>query len=191
MFARVLIGLVLCALAFASSAEEPKDKKEKETKLKPTLTLAGTHSQIRRERFEVIATEAVWKDIWELHRGKEHDPPFTERWQELNIDFDTHYVIGVFTGCDSSLVITTFSKGDAVLVRFAAHGHQTEGRFPDGKDTRTEHQKAKEAALADYCFVVLPKPVKAVIIEEDVRSDLSAPPVWKERKRFPTSKDKK
>ena len=187
MIARALIcWIALNTLTCTSFAEEPKV-----TRIKPTVVLDGTHSAIRREKVVLVTGEVGWKDVWAEHRGKEHDPAFTEQNQTLSIDFDTHYVVAIFTGCDSGLVVTTFARGDDVLVRFVANGYQTEGRPLGSEDKRTAHQKAKEAAVADYCFVVLPKPVKTIVIEQDVRRELPSPPLWKERFRFPAPKDKK
>ena len=39
-------------------------------------------------------------------------------------------------------------------------------------------REAWENALAPYAFVVLPKPVKTVVIEKGIRRDLSTPPEW-------------
>lgn len=188
MYTRIALSLVaLGALAHASLAEDPK-----ETKLKSVLMFSGTHSAIRKERFAVVTEEASWKELWEQHRGKDADPPFTERSQEFSIDFETHYVVAVFTGTDADLWVTAFARGDEVLMRFVAKGHQTEGRLPGQDDKKpTAHQKAKEEAAADYCFVVLPKPVKVVVIEEDVRQQLDHPPLWKERVRVPVPQGKR
>src|SRR5262245_14939895 len=185
MCACVTFGLsALLALTCPSLTQEPK-----ETTLKPTLIFSGSHSVIRKERFAVVTGEAGWKDLWEQHRGKESDPPFTERDQELSIDFDTHYVVAVFTGTDACLFVTTFARGDEILIRFTARGYQTEGRPPE--DKRTAHQKAKDAAGADYCFVVLPKPIKTIVVERDVRRRLDYPPLWQEIARFPVPQGKK
>jgi len=194
MFARVMIGCVtLNTFAFASLAQEPK-----ETKLKPTLVFRGTHSAIQKERIVVITDEAGWKDLWKQHRGKEYDPPFTETDQELSIDFDTHYVVGVFTRECDDCVITPRMRGADVVIGFRPLWYSTEGRPPLGDVKRTEQEKAadearvaKMVAKAPYAFIVLPKPVKTVVVEKDVRRDKSDPPLWKEVARFPGLKDKK
>ncbi|MBP3960719.1 hypothetical protein J8F10_36310 [Gemmata sp. G18] len=187
---RTALGLVaLGTLATASLAGEPK-----ETKLKPTLVLRGSHSAIRKERFVVVTQEREWKELWAQHRGKEADPPFTERDQELSPDFDIHFVVAVFVGCDASLSVETFMRGDEVLLHVSARGYQTEGRLPgqvDGLSKRTAHQEAKDEAVADYCFIVLPKPLKTVVVETDVRRQLDLPPQWKEQVRFHVPQDKK
>ena len=41
-----------------------------------------------------------------------------------------------------------------------------------------------------FAFIVLPKSGKAIVFEEDVRGQIHAPPIWKERARLPAM-DKK
>jgi hypothetical protein len=184
MFARVLLGCVAaCVLALASLAEEPKDKP-----LKPTAVFRGRHSAIHDEAFELIATEAQWEKLWEKHRGKEREPLFTETFQELNIDFDTHYVVALFTGPSHWCIPHPKLRGETVVIQYEHGFCQTAAGFQKGW---TEHEKAKWYAQCPYAFVVLPKPVKAVIIEEGVRRQLSDPFTWKERKRFLAPAEKK
>jgi hypothetical protein len=158
----------------------------KETKLKPTAVFAGSHSAIRYETFNVITKEEGWQRLWKEHRGAKHDPEFTETEQELDIDFDTHYVVAVFAGVDWC-EITPRLRGDVVVIGFRGVVNQTEGRLPQ----RSGHEEAKDAAKAPYAFVVLPKPVKTVVIEEDVRYRLDKPPIWEHRFLFPAPKDAK
>lgn len=175
MIPRIATGCIaLCVLTCVSIAEEPK-----EAKLKPTAKLSGSHSAIKRETIMVVTDESTWNGLWAKHRAKEQ-ALFTESDQSLNIDFDTHYVVAIFTGWVSSTSVTTFTRGDAVLIRYSTHSDCTEGR-----DMRTEQEKAKDAAVAEYCFVVLPKPVKTVIVEKDVRRQLIDDEMWEEKVRFP------
>ena len=85
----------------------------------------------------------------------------------------------------------TFTRGDEVAIRFLALGYQIEGRQPGWKTREPHVDKAKEAAIMPYAFVVLPKPVKTVVIEKDIRRDKFAAPEWKEAERFPAPKDNK
>lgn len=150
--------------------------------IKPAMVLSGSHSAIKEEGSHVVTDEAGWKKLWARHRGK--NPVFTETSQSVSIDFGTYYVVAVFTGTDSDLAVTTLARGDAVLVRYAALGRQTEGVPLGGNNPRPEREEAKEAAAADYCFVVLSKPIREVIVEKDVRRQLDDPPLWKEQTRF-------
>ncbi len=189
MFARVLLGCAaLGVLAFAALADEPKGK---DKPFKPTFVFSGSHSAIDRETFAVVADEVAWKVLWVKHRGKLFDPQFTEHQQDVEIDFNTHYVVAIFSAQWDWCQVTPRKRGDEVVIGFRPIGYSTEGRLPGTKDTRTEHEKAKEAAIAPYAFVVLPKPVQTVVIEKDVREHKSDPPLWKERARFPAPKDKK
>ena len=191
MFARVLLGGgVLCALAFASRAEEPKEVKE--TKLKPTAMFQGSHSAIQlafpRGKFEVVANEKDWKKLWKEHRGNEATRLFAEGDQSCDIDFNTHYVVTVFYGSSPGGEVTLRQRGDTILVGYRNTYYQTEG---GAADTRPDIVKAQEATTSHYAFVVLPKPIKTVVIEKDVQSELGKPPIWEEQKRFPAPKDKK
>jgi hypothetical protein len=186
MFARIVIGCVaMCALAFASLAEEPKGVKE--TKLKPTLMFTGSHSAIHRDRYEVVANEKDWKKLWKDHRGDEATRLFAESSQRFDIDFDTHYVVAVFYGGSPDGDVVPRQRGETVLIGYKNLYYQTEG----GVDLRSDIDKAQEATTAQYGFVVLPKPIKTVVIEKDVQGELGKPPIWKEQKRFPAPKDKK
>lgn len=184
MIIRVLFGsVVLGALAFASFADEPKEKP-----FKPLLIISGSHSAVQKDQLEICTTEVEWDVVWEKHRG-EGEPRFTEKRQRLEIDFGTHYVVAVFTRDKQECAVTTFERGDEVLVRYDAYCPQIAGRV--GGKKRTKHQDAKEEAVAAYAFVVLPKPVRTVVMEQGSRVDLDHPLVWKEQKRFPAPGNKK
>jgi hypothetical protein len=187
MIARVLLGCAaLGVLSFLSLADEPK-----EMKLKPVAVFRGSHSAIDRETFAVVSDEKEWKSIWEKHRGDEKTLRFTERVQYFDIDFDTQYVVAVFPADGDECLITPRRRGDEVAIGFLPHFYGIEGRQPGMQDTRSAHDKAKERAIMPYAFAVLPKPVKTVVIEKDIRRDKFAAPEWKEVKRFPTPKDNK
>jgi hypothetical protein len=185
MFARVLLGgVVLGALALASLADEPK-----ETKLKPTTVFRGSHSDIRGEEFHVITTAKEWDKLWRKHRGDARDPLFTETSQSLEIDFETHYAVAIFTGSGERCSLTLRQRGDEVVIGFGFEIFSTEGRSPDMP--RTDHEKAKDRAAAEYVFILLPKPVKTVVVEQDRQQRRNNPPDWIERAKFPAPKDKK
>ena len=185
MFARVLLGcMVVCAMSCALLAEEPKEKP-----FKPLLVFDGSHSAVRQDRIDLCTTAKEWEVVWSKHRGEEAEPQFTETRQALDINFDTHYLVAIFTRDKQECVVTTFARENAVVVRYDAHYLQIVGRFGGG-EKRSKFQKAKENAVAAYAFVVLPKPVKTVIIEQGLRADLTQPFVWKEQKRFPAPKGK-
>lgn len=192
MMARILLGCVaLCALAFASLAEEPK-----ETKLKQVTVFNGSHSKILKERFELVTTKEAWEKLWEEHQGKRDKRIDGLDEQRIDVDFETHYVVAIFSGWCGWCAITPRQRDNAVVIGFEPSGWQTEGRPPGKKPDKEmkkliRQRKVWEDALAPYAFVILPKPVKMVIIEEGKRPDLMSPPVWKERTRFPAPKDKK
>lgn len=190
------VSFVLSALF--SLAPLSCDKGPKETTLKPTVVLRGTHSAIRGERSAVVTSAAAWEELWKRHRGTDSDQPFTERFQELGIDFDTHYVVAIFTGLCDECEITPRGRGDDVVIGFRARFYSIAGRRPLADDKRTEREKAadeaadaKDAAKSPYAFVVLPKPVRTVVIEKDVRRSKFDAPLWKEEFRYPLTKDRK
>lgn len=178
------------ALAFGVCAEEPK-----EPKIKGAIAFSGTHSQIRNERIELVSTKKEWDKLWEQHYGTPKGRRLLAESLELSVDFDTHYVVAVFSGecywCD----VTTRERKGFVVIGYEKTSIQTEGREP-GADTKRakkerELEKERADALAPYAFVVLPKPVRTVVIERGQRRDLATPPEWKEVKRFPVPDDKK
>lgn len=183
MIARVLLGCVVaCVLAIASLAEEPKD-----IRLKPTLTLTGSHSAILKDRFEVISNETDWKKLWKEHRGDVATRLFAEGDQTIDLDFDTHYVVAIFYGHSPTGTVTPRQRGDTIHVGFKNGYYQIAG----GRvDERPDTLKAQETTTAHYAFIVLPKPVKAVVIERDIQRELGKPPLWEEQKRFPAPKNK-
>jgi hypothetical protein len=186
MFARVLLGCgALCALAFVSRAADPKEPKD--TPLKPTAVFRGSHSAIRGEEFHVITIAKEWDKLWSKHRGDTRDPLFTETSQSLEIDFETHYAVAIFTGSGERCSITSRQRGDAVVIGFGFEVFSTEGRLPD----RTDHEKAKDNAAAEYVFILLPKPVKVVVVEQNREYRRNKPPDWIERAKFPAPKSNK
>ena len=92
-------------------------------------------------------------------------------------------------------MVTPRERDGNIVIGYEATVWQTEGRAPGKLDKEMKKQLKKreawEDALAPYAFVVLPKPVKTVVIEKGKRRDLLTPPEWTERKRFPAPKDKK
>jgi hypothetical protein len=91
--------------------------------------------------------------------------------------------------------VTTRQRDGIAVIGYLKTYIQTEGREPDAttKQAQEERKLEKERtdALAPYAFVVIPKPVRTVVIERGKRRDLSTPPEWKEVKRFPAPDDKK
>jgi hypothetical protein len=191
MFARVLLGCVaVCVPVFAALAEEPK-----ETKFKPVAVFHGSHSGVRSEAYNVVTTAPEWEKLWAKHRRV--DPLFTETFQDLEIDFESHYVVAIFRGnWGYGCLITASKRGETIVIGFEDEILSTEGGFPGVKEDekakqRAIHERAKERAMARYVFVVLPKPVRTVVIEENIEFRRGKQPVWKERATFPAPKEKK
>jgi hypothetical protein len=174
----LIIAMSWLCLAPVATAEEPK-----EMPYKATAVFTGTHSEIKKERFAVVYAAEVWKRLWEEHRGKENR--FTESYQELEIDFETHFVVAVFAGSCDWCGINTRITSDELRVGFRAGVNQTEGGGEFGARPRTTVERAKDEAQAPYAFVVLPRPVRKIVIEQDVRRLIDESPVWEVRTAFP------
>src|SRR5262249_33762324 len=142
--------------------------------LRPSAVFQGSHSQVKNETFRLIETEAAWKELWKQHRGTATDRRYTEPDLAFNIDFDTQYVVAIFAGKHHWCTVTPRQWGESVVIRFEARGHQVIGLTP-GADFSPEEKRAwrKQAkqneAAATYAFVVLPKPVRTVVIEQGTR----------------------
>jgi hypothetical protein len=195
MIKRVVIGCcAVFALALAVHGEETK-----ETRFKPTMVFTGTHSAIRYETYQLISTGVGWKELWEQHRGDENDRLFTESYQGIDINFETHYVVAIFIGgYPDGCEIIPLQSGDTIIIVSRGMFFQTEGRtpktaddpLPRTPDLRQVHNEAKANALGSYAFVVLPKPVKTVVLADATGSPRDGPLNWKQRFIFPAPKGK-
>jgi hypothetical protein len=178
----ILVGLVI-------------SKPPTETKLKPVAVYSGTHSQIRNERFRLATTADAWKGLWELHRGNRDVRAYTEPELQLDIDFDTHYVVAMFSGSCDWCHVNTVRRGDTVVIWYKPCFWSTEGRQPGVLSAKEklaqEKEEQRQAALAPYVFVVLPKPVKTVVIEQNVQTRRDESPIWKHRHTFAAPADPK
>ena len=189
-FSVLATGQIACLMlasvipvTFVDQDDAPAGKK-----FKPTAVFTGTHSQITKETIRLIATAEDWKPLWEAHRGNHDSREFTETDQQFDIDFESHYVVAIFTwNCDRCHVSPRLRDG-SVVIGFEAVGYQIEGGpLGEGK-APTESEKresAKRNAANPYAFVVLPKPVRTVIIEKAHRRELGTAAVWKAIKTFP------
>lgn len=152
---------------------------------RPVAVFQGTHSRITKETFRLIRTPDAWKQVWEEHRGAPGKQRFTESDQALGIDFENHLVVAIFAGPCDWCDVTPRLRADTVVIGFWACVNQTEGRpLGAGGPPPDPAETAKEKAQAPYAFVVLRKPVRTVVIEQDVRRELPSPPVWKQRTTF-------
>lgn len=157
-----------------------------EKPLRPAALFQGSHSQIAKESFRVIKTPGEWKSLWEEHRGEFDRRAFTEYEQSFDVDFEENLVVALFTGRCDWCEVTPRLRGDAVVIGYQADMYQRIS-FASQNIPPTPVEKAKEArevAKAPYALIVLRKPVKTIVIEQDVRRVIDAPPVWKHRQTF-------
>lgn len=73
-------------------------------------------------------------------------------------------------------------RGDAVVIGFRPEVNQTE-EPPLGQGVPEKAEPEKEV-LAPYASVLLRQPVGTLVVEQDVRREIDAPPVWKLRATF-------
>ena len=172
-------AFVMCALAPLTVADAPKEKP-----FKPTAVFRGSHSLIKKERFVQVLTDDAWKKLWEEHRGKANH--FTESGQELEINFQTHYVVAISTGHCDWCSVNSRTRGNVLHLGFEDGVNQTEG----GPPKLTTEEQARRDAVSPNAIIILPVSVRSVVIEQDVRSLLAGPPLWKLRTQFPAPSEK-
>jgi hypothetical protein len=188
-FPHVLLSLLMVSPTVARELEA--------TKLRPTAVFQGSHSQIKKETFRLIDTEAAWKELWKQHRGETTDRRHTEPDLALGIDFDTHCVVAVFTGNCDWCKVAPRQRGESVVIGFEACCYQIIGQPPVGTPVDPVEERARRKqgkqnkAAAPYAFVVLPRPIKTVVIEQDVRREIASPPEWKYRVTLHADDEKK
>jgi hypothetical protein len=153
--------------------------------LQPTMVFRGTHSQIQKERFEQILTSDAWNKLWEEHRGSRSR--FTESEQSLEIDYGTHYAIAIFPGASAYVSVSAFEVEETVRIRYRRFSGGSEGGPIGGTRTpEMNEEEEKYEARRPYAFIILPRPVRQVTIEQDVRKKGSEPPpIWETRVSFP------
>ena len=173
----MLAAFLACAVMVAPQFEKP---------FKPTAVFDGTHSGIKKERFVQVLDAGAWKQLWNEHRG--NDAKYTETHQRFAIDFDTHYIVALFMGenghwCE---VKSRIRGGGEVVIGFHTSFPQTEGGPLGGGAPTAEEiaEEKKSEAMRPYAFIVLPRTVRSVAIEQDARRTLGPPAVWKHRTRF-------
>lgn len=169
----VVVGLVLSEAA-------PVPARGKDSVIRSVAVLTGTRSQVAKESFRLIETADEWKKVWEEHRTRPAPSEKGERSQFFEVDFDRHVVVAMFDGDgyqNDGYSIEAVSDGKRLTIRYQMSWVSIGGPpFPTGLDTTS------------YCFIVLPRITKLIDIEEDVRKEKPAPPVWKHRATLKPSK---
>ena len=174
-----------CLITSTEDAPSCEVSLVEDTPLRPAAVFQGTHSLIKKEVFKVIKTKEAWKTLWTEHRGQERIKPFIETVQTFEVDFDTHLVAAVFSGGSDWCDVSASVQAREVVIRFRAITYQIDGMpLGFGDEALTTLLMKKRLAQRPYAFIVLRKPVKSVVIEQDVRQRLDFPPEWKHRVTF-------
>lgn len=156
----MLAAFLACAVMAAPQVENP---------YKPLAVYSGGHSQIKKQRFELIEDAKAWKQLLAEHNGAELN---------TKLNFDTQCVACLFFGPHAivpSVARMPVESKSAVRIRY-----NDSFQFVGGVELPELHP---------WVFVVMDRS-KLVVIEQESRILISDPPKWKERARFP-SKDKK
>lgn len=146
--------------------------------IKPSVWWLGSDSKVEAGRIELITDAARWEAVWREHRGDrvEKNANGFEIWPQ--VDFGTQCVLAVFDGkgknSNGFFPVGIEDLGAHVRLRYDEGGFQT-ASF-NGPDSGI--------ATTSYGFMVFPRPVKTLVLEENVQNLIGGPAEWKERKRM-------
>ncbi len=132
---------------------------------KPTAVFSGTHSQIKKPRFELVEDAAAWRKLWSEHRGT--DRSFTETDQDFEVDFETCRVVCVFTGWTTKPRTTgSVVVNGEIHVRYDVGSNDFQFRPEPFVDEPQPPHDSKAEDMRGYMFVVVPKGKMPVAVEE-------------------------
>jgi hypothetical protein len=176
----LILFVALAACIESSPAAEPAPRK-----IKPVMVWAGTDGNEPKESFDRCSSQKEWEAVWHKHQGRDER---ANGLTGLEFDFDSYMVIAVFQG--KSLknfgvqVFSVLEEKDCIRVQFRPPTWQTGFSLQeDGPDKKKESDEMKYDAQS-FAIIVLPKSRKAIVFDEDVRSLIDAPPIWKERAKL-------
>ncbi len=142
---------------------------------RPYVAITGPDSHVRERGYFRVESEKEWIKVWQRHKGEKESEGYNFFYNPLGlptVDFGNCMVIAIFEGTSENSAGYTanavFEKGGRLILRFADKGYQTAGPNGGGQIANV------------YGFFVLPRSNKPVVLEEDVRTLIAGPPVWKE-----------
>jgi hypothetical protein len=135
---------------------------------KPTAVYRGSHSAIKKERYELIEDAAAWKKLWDEHRGT--DRSFTETEQDFDVDFDTCRVVCVFTGGVRPTIMGTVVVNGTIHIRYDVGSNDFQFRPEPFVDQPEPLHDSKAEDRRYYMFVVVPKGKMPVVVKEYFRT---------------------
>lgn len=121
--------------------------------------LSGNDSHISKPTFRRVESAAEWKKTWLDHLGHKEDTIYRPA---MEIDFNRCIVVAIFGGKTTNScgyrVESVRENDNEILTRITGIRYQTAG--PNGgADSATP-----------YCFIVLPKSEKPIVLEETTYS---------------------
>ena len=174
-------ALAVCAAAIGAAQQRaggPRVENQAENAgAKPAVWWLGSDSKVETGRIELIADAARWEAVWKEHRGDrvEKNANGFETWPQ--VDFATQCVLAVFDGkgknSNGFFPAGIEDLGSHVRLRY------DEGAF----QTASFNGPDSGIATTSYGFMVFPRPVKTLVLEENVQNLIGGPAEWKERKR--------
>jgi hypothetical protein len=175
--AKNLIGVAAIVLLACSTASSTHESGREPSAFDPLVSLHGARSSVAKLRYERITTKKDWDKLWSEHTAGSGAKNHVVHSSTPTIDFKRCMVVAVFSGpawnCDGHYVKSTSDEGSFLRMRFDSYTYQTAG--PDGGGQR----------VRPFGIWVLPRSVKAIILEENTQGLIGKPPIWKERKRWP------
>jgi hypothetical protein len=164
---------VLLVVAPVPATEVPR-------KLKPVVVWTGIDSKQAKMSFARCCSQKDWEEIWHKHQSnaKAKTPSCPQ------VDFDSYMVVAIFQGksCqDTGIEIVSVTEEKKCLrIRYKPLWFQVGFVRPE-RGSRPAKCEVETYETQSYAFVVLPKSQKAIVLEEDVRTLIPDPPVWKKR----------
>ncbi len=148
-------------------AQEKTPLADQPRTVKPVLVWTGTDSSVSKRQFFRVENPEAWEKTL-----KEHSDSGTDRPMDAKIvpDFDGYSVLAIFDGKNLNNrgieIVSIVEKKESVLIRYRLLSFQT------GDNVKFTQS---------YCFVLLQRTKKPVVVEQDVRDLIRMDPVWKVR----------
>jgi len=172
-----LAGLAALVMLACPAAAPTHESGRGEADSDPLVSLHGARSSVAKLRYERITTKEAWNKLWSEHAAGKSTKDHVVHSSTPTIDFKRCMVVAVFSGpawnCDGHYVESTSDEGSHLRIRFDSYTYQTMG--PDGGGQ----------SVQPFGIWILPRSRKEILLEENVQGTLGAPPVWKEKQRWP------
>jgi hypothetical protein len=154
---------------------EPVEAMEKE--IKPLMTIYGMHSKITKQRVARITLAEDWRALWSEHVGPAKRLAGGDDVEHIEPDFDRVMAIAVFMGKGAYVPFTLDSiveTSERIMLRKRNIG-QRSGAFTPDLDANSQ----------PWGVIILPRSNKEIVLQYDVRSEMDAPPKWKDSEKLP------